>query len=201
MSNNNMSLISLLKNDDNFQKRLAAKVGEVKQDKGKILSFAATYSQKYEKEIEEGDKLKRNLLTEGEKRGQDADQVLSAYGRFVPARSTPILNMLYFLLRESGDDEVFGNGRYATRDIQDTEFKGLWEEVVNDKNNIKELPDVGEYFYGNVTLEVMDKLKKLKALAQSANENEAFSAYRKALEICKTHELNYDKIPCYVEKR
>jgi len=196
-----MSLINLLKSDDNFQRRLAAKVGEVKEDKGKILSFAATYSQKYEKEIEEGDRLKRNLLSEGKSKGLDDDQILSSYGKFLPAKNTPILNMLYFLLRESGDDEVFGDGRYATRDIQDTEFKGLWEEVVNDKNNIKDLPDVGEYFYGNVTLEVMEKLKKLKALAQSTNENEAFAAYRKALEICKTHELNYDKIPCYVEKR
>ena len=46
---------------------------------------------------------------------------------------------------------------------------------------------------------MFDKIKKLKALAQSNNKNEAFLAYSKAIELCKEYGLNYDKIPCYVK--
>jgi len=234
----NTSLISLLKNNDNFQKRLAAKVVETKEIKTKILSSAQTYSQKYEKEIEEGDKLKRNLLSEGRSKGMDDDQILSSYGKFVPARSTPILNWLYFLLQESNDDKVYGKRLYEQRDILNgyltSTYKSeddiiendahlrqtlndIYEETHNStrhavnqqlRNNTS-LDDIGgtnepeleTLIYENVTLDVFNKIKKLKALAQSDNIDEACSAHRKALEMCKEYSLEYARIPCYVEKR
>jgi hypothetical protein len=42
------------------------------------------------------------------------------------------------------------------------------------------------------------KIKKLKALSKSPNENEAFLAYRLALKLCKKYGLEFDKIPCDV---
>jgi hypothetical protein len=38
------------------------------------------------------------------------------FGRFVPARQTPILNLLYFMLRESEDDDRYGKRHYERRD-------------------------------------------------------------------------------------
>ena len=198
MSNNSMSLISLLKNDDNFQKRLAAKVGEVKQDKGKILSSAQAYSKKYEKEILEGEQLKRNLLTEGGRLGKSESEVMESYGRFCPALSTPILNWLYFLLRESGDDEVFGNGRYATRDIQDSEITHIFEEVEYNKENIREPETFDSIIYGNLTISEFQRIKKLKKLAtHNTNLEESTAAFKKCKELCIAHNLEFEKIPVH----
>ena len=234
---NNMSLINLLKNDTNFQQRLAAKVIETKEIKTKILSSAQTYSQKYEKEIEEGDKLKRNLLTEGRSKGLDDDQILSSYGRFVPARSTPVLNWLYFLLQESENDNIYGNRLYKQRDILNnyltSTYKSEDDIIENDATLRQTLNDIYEethnstraevnqrmrenttvdnigrttepeletLIYENVNLDTFNKIKKLKALAQSDNIEEACAAHRKALEMCKEYSLEYSRIPCYVEK-
>lgn len=192
-----MSLIQLLKSDDNFQKRLAAKVGNVKEDKGKILSSATSYAKKYEKEILEGEQLKRNLLTDGSRLGKSESEVMESYGRFCPALNTPILNWLYFLLRESGDDEVFGNGRYATRDIQDTELRHLLiENVTQHSENIKETPSIDELIYGNLTIEQFSTVKKLKKLAiHNSNSAEAASAFIKCRELCEKYSLDFDKVP------
>ena len=48
--------------------------------------------------------------------------------------------------------------------------------------------------------DLLEKIKKLKALSQSPNEKEAFLAYRKCLELCKKYDLEFDKIPCNVKK-
>lgn len=61
--------------------------------------------------------------------------------------------------------------------------------------NEKEFQDVVGFLYGNVTQDTFVKIKKLKALSQSKNEAEAFSAYRKCVEMCKQHGLEFDKIP------
>lgn len=66
---------------------------------------------------------------------------------------------------------------------------------------LKETPEMVEYLYGEITLDMFNKIKKLKALSKSPNEKEAFQAYRKAIELCKEYNLEFDKIPCYVEKK
>ena len=55
-----------------------------------------------------------------------------------------------------------------------------------------------EYLYGNITMKTFSKLKKLKALSKSPNMNEAFSAYRKCLKLCKEHDVDFDKIPSVI---
>ena len=50
-------------------------------------------------------------------------------------------------------------------------------------------------------MNIVNKIKKLKALSRSSNESEAFQAYRKALELCKEYNLEFDRIPCYVEQK
>jgi hypothetical protein len=73
-------------------------------------------------------------------------------------------------------------------------------EEEHDQVQFKKSPEMVEFLYGNITLETFNKIKKLKALSKSPNEQEAFQAYRKAIELCKEHNLEFDKIPCYVNK-
>lgn len=236
-----MSLINLLKSDSDFQRRLAKRIDEVKEDKGKILSCAENYGNKYKKEVLEGEALRRNLLTEGGKTGMSEEEVLVGYGKFVPALRTPILNMLYFLLRESENDEHMGTKRhdkatklndylkskYKTEDEineHDPELLAALDEIYQESKNhsyrdrineeieieshqvnevdvprLKDLEDISEYLYGRASLEQFNKIKKLKALSKSPNQEEAFLAYRKALELCEACGLDFDKIPCYVK--
>jgi len=51
------------------------------------------------------------------------------------------------------------------------------------------------YIYANVTLDTFNKLKKLKALANSDNEEEADLAMKKCRELCKKYNLEYSKLP------
>ena len=111
----NLSLINIMRDDHDFGRRIAKKTQEIKADKQHLNAIASEYSSKYEREIAEGEKLKRNLLTEGERHGRTREESLSGHG-FIPQRCTPILNMLYFLLRESEDDERYGKRHYERRD-------------------------------------------------------------------------------------
>jgi len=215
-----LSLINLIK-DENFQARLAKKVNEVKEDKTKILSAAQTYSQKYDKEIEEGEQLRRNLLSEGTRQGKTEEECFFGKG-FFPTRQTPILNWLYFLLRESDDDTFYGKKLYEQRDklnnyLQST-YKSedeIYEETksCHNREDINRLlranttvddigetnePDLAEIIYGNLTLEQFSTVKKLKKLAvHNSNVEEASSAFIKCKELCKRYNLEFDKIPSY----
>jgi ligand-binding sensor domain-containing protein len=73
------------------------------------------------------------------------------------------------------------------------------EKLAEDATKLKDTPDMVNFLYGNITLDMFNKIKKLKALSKSPNEREAFLAYRKAIELCKQYNLDFDRIPCYVE--
>ena len=231
----NLSLMTLIK-DENFQARLAAKCEEVKKDKTKILSFADSYSKKYDDEIEAGDILRRNLLSEGAAKGFSDEETIANYGKFVPCRQTPILNMLYFLLRESDGDEFYGKRLYEQRDTLNGYLKSTYkseDDIIENDDKLRQTlndiyeetrskpirtkanqtlkdettnediggtnePDMETLIYDNVNLSTFNKIKKLKALAQSSNIDEATMAYRKCLELCRDHKLDYNKVPCYV---
>jgi hypothetical protein len=135
------------------------------------------------------------MLTEGAQRGLSEEEVISQYGRFVPTVYTPILNLLYFLLRETADEDA---DHYRQRDRLNEQFGHLREEDI-EKTVLQNTPDLEEFLYGNVTFDMFDKIKKLKALSKSSNKQEAFMAYTKAIELCKEYGLNFDKIPCYVK--
>ncbi len=190
-----LSLISIMREDPEFGRRISKKVEEIKHDKQNLMNAADEYSTRYRQEILEGTEKRNRMLTEGASRGLSEEEVMSQYGRFCPTIYTPILNLLYFLLRESEEED---RDKYRQRDKLNEQFGHLREEDFKSEV-LKDPPEMVEYLYGNVTLETFDKIKKLKALSRSANKHEAFSAYTKALELCKEYSLDFDKIPCYVK--
>jgi hypothetical protein len=228
-----------MREDPDFGKRISKKVQEIKQDKQNILNVADEYGQKYQQEILEGTERKAKLLGEGKARGLTEAEVMGEYGKFVPTVYTPILNFLYFMMRESeGQDRGKYRQRDAInealikakqlhhdegeRDLTTEELKTLLDQSKlkelevderrqttnaqfakeeKEKASLKETPDMVEYLYGNITLDMFNKIKKLKALSKSPIDAEAFAAYRKALELCKEYNLDFDRIPCYVKGR
>jgi hypothetical protein len=57
------------------------------------------------------------------------------------------------------------------------------------------LPNMVSFVYCNIGDETFSTIKKLKTLSKSDNESEAFSAYRKCMEMCKKYNLEFDRIP------
>jgi len=160
-----LSLMTIIGNDPDFGRRIAKKVEEIKQDKKNILAIADDYGKKYQQEVLEGTERRGRMLTEGAARGLSEEEVMRSYGRFLPSIYTPILNLLYFLLRESECDPYYGNG------------------------------------HNNETLDQFEILKKLKALAQSDNIEEATMAFKKGKELSKKYGLDWERIPCYYKKK
>lgn len=217
MSNDNLSLVSILRNDPDFAEALAKKTAAVKQDKKNLVAAAENLSKKYEAEIQEGTKLRQKLLSEGKSKGQSEDEVLSNYGRFVPSIYTPILNFLFFMFREDteavqhkakleeltqhyiekyGYEEFIKKLESGTTYVRE-QYGDELEDVIGEDTN--EPQEMTTFIYGNMTHETFKKIKKLKALSHSTNEKEAFLAYRKCLELCKKHGLEFDKIPCNLD--
>lgn len=210
----NYSLMAILRDDPDFAGALSKKKEAVKKDKQNLVAAAKTYTQKYEKEIEEGTKLRQKLLTEGQSQGMSEDEVLSQYGRFLPSRQTPILNFLFFMFREETTEvqskakleeltqhyiEKFGYEEFIKKLEEGTTFvREKYSEELDDilGEETDEPVDMDSYIYGNMTHETFKKIKKLKALSHSSNENEAFLAYRTCLKLCKKYNLEFDKIPC-----
>jgi len=195
-----LSLMAIIRDDPDFGKRIQKKVEEIKQDKANLLNLADDYGQRYQQEIIEGTELRNRMLTEGTSKGLSEEQIMASYGKFVPTVYTPILNLLYFLIMESADDPYYGDKRYQKRTRLDEQFGHLREEEVKSEV-LKEPPKMEEFLYGTLTLEQFDVLKKLKALAQSPNINEATLAFKKCRELCAKYELDYERIPCYVKKK
>jgi hypothetical protein len=229
-----------MRDDPDFGKRISKKVQEIKHDKENLLQVADEYGQKYQQEIIDGTKKRQRLLENGASRGLTEAEVMGEYGRFVPTVYTPILNFLYFMLRETEDVD---RGKYRQRDainealvkagqlshddreadlssedlsaLIDDKLKELKEEQLVDERRrqindqflaeekedakLKDTPDMVGFLYGNITLDMFNKIKKLKALSKSPHEGEAFAAYRKALELCKEYQLDFDRILCYVK--
>ena len=73
-----------------------------------------------------------------------------------------------------------------------------FEDVITDDITI-EPEEIGKFIYGSLTTSEFKRIKKLKALSQSPNEEEAFLAYRKCLQLCKKYHLEFDKIPCNIK--
>lgn len=114
-----LSLINIMRDDPEFGKRISKKVQEIKVDKQNLLNVADQYGERYQQEIVEGTLQRANLLTEGKSRGLSEDETMAQHGKFVPTVYTPILNLLYFLLRES---EVPDRDKYRRRDEIDQEL-------------------------------------------------------------------------------
>ena len=150
-----LSLMAIMRDDPEFGRRITKKVAEIKQDKQNLVNAADNYSSKYRQEILEGTQLRGRLLAEGKSKGLSEEEVMSKFGRFVPTVYTPILNLLYFLLRESEEED---RDKYRQRDKLNEQFGHLREDDFKSEV-LKEPPEMVEYLYGNVTLEMFDKIK------------------------------------------
>ena len=191
------SLISLLRDDPDFTERIAKKTIEVKKDKAGLLKMATEYTDKYHDQVEAGTLKQMKMLGEGKSAGMSEDEVMKEVykGGFIPTKHTPILNLLFFLMSEGSQFD-----REASRELNElrTQYDkqyGHLEDTSELSENIVPPEEMIKYIYGNMSQETLQKIKKLKALSKSDNENEAFSSYRKCLELCKQHGLDFDKIP------
>jgi hypothetical protein len=189
MNKNSMSLVSLLKESPDYMTRISEIAEEVKKDKTKILKMADTYNDKYKKEISEGTIQRQILITEGAKSGKTPEESVRISGRFIPSIHTPILNWLYFFMRED---------TATSADLLTDEQRERYKHLLHENQDIKEMDKVPEAFVflsGKITNEQFQKLKKLKKLAVSnTNEHESNSAYRKCLELCEFFEVDFNKI-------
>lgn len=200
--NENYALSTFEKNPD-FAFRLKQQITEIKKAHKNLTEAASSYTVKYDTEVKEGTKKMQLLITEGKKKGFTEQEILEAQTHFYPTVRTPILNMLYFLLREHPDAHNINFNRLA-EDLnknpdfllteQNTKF-GSWQHDTATEKTAEHAPEMDEFIYGNLTYDQFNKIKKLKALSRSSNKQEAFAAYTKCIELCKEAGLDFDKIP------
>lgn len=179
---------------------------QVLKDALTLRNRAAEYNSSYSNEISEGTKKRQLLLTEGISKGLKPSEI--DFGpNFIPSEQTPVLNFLFFTLRDEfgGDITVLREEKDLGKDSK--ELLEHYNKQISDgpmenkldKFECESQPNVGKYIYGDVDIEMFDKIKKLKSLSKSPNQEEAFSAYRKCLELCSKHGLEFDKIRCDVQ--
>lgn len=176
-----LSLMSIMRDDPDFGQRLAKKTEAIKQDKQGILNAADQYSSRYQEEIIKGTELRAKLLTEGAAQGKTEEEIMASFGRFVPTVYTPIMNMLYFMLRES---EPHDSRKYRQRDaINEVLIKT--KQLNHDSNE----PEISK---DELLAMLDDKLKEmhLESMADIARQevNARFSAEEREKAKLKTPE-------------
>lgn len=214
------SLMQILRDDPDFSGALKKKTEDIKKDKSSLLDASKHISEKYEKEIIEGTKKHQKLISEGKAKGLTEDEIWAGNKSFIPTIHTPILNLLFFMFREDisnnmsntndknkleeltqfyinqygydGFIKKLEEGNEYTKEVYSDEL----DKILSDDSN--DPVEMETYIYGTLTISDFKKVKKLKALSKSSNENEAFLAYRKCIELCKKYNLEFDKVPCEV---
>ena len=167
-----------------------------------LRSRAQEYNTNYSVEIKEGTQKRQLLLTEGISKGLKPSEI--DFGpNFIPSEQTPVLNFLFFTLRDEfgGDITVLREEKDLGKDSKEL-LEHYNKQIIDgpaenklDKFESKSQPNVGKFIYGDVDIEMFEKIKKLKALSTSPNEAEAFAAYTMARKLCDKHKLEFDKIP------
>jgi hypothetical protein len=82
------------------------------------------------------------------------------------------------------------------------ELDRLCERLVHDDEkfeNVDEPKEMDRFIYGNMSHGMFVRIKKLKALATSDNQNEAFTAFQLCNKLCKKYGLEFHKIPCVID--
>lgn len=214
-----MSLMDIMRGDSDIAKRLEQGRKEVEESKKHLMTNAAEYAEIYHREIEEGTKKRQLLLTMGEKEGKSEEQVLREYGKFIPSKSTPVLNFLFFLMRDGDHPDWMGIHkkmvgecghtnheitRQGAQAVTEDDLDKIFGILVHEDEkyaNVQEPQDMDHMIYGNLSHDLFMKVKKLKTLAaNSPNENEASIARKLCLRLCKKFNLDFSKIPVYVEE-
>lgn len=185
-----LSLMSLIKDDPILSRRLEKQTQKVKKHKEDLSKVAESYNQKFNREIREGTRRKQLLLEDGKRKGLSEEDTMKKYGKFIPSVYTPLLNFLYFFMKEHED-----NSFELLREKFDKKYGKLIHEEIEREN----IPEFDTFVYGNVTSDTFQKIKKLKALSKSKNINEAFLAYTTCLKLCEKYNLDFDKIPSTYE--
>lgn len=183
--------LAILQQDPDFAALFEKKKVLVKQDKDNLLSAAKNYTSQFSREIEEGTKKRQFLLEEGKEKGLTEAEIFKNNSLFIPTTQTPILNFLYYISKET---EEIDRELNILREQYNKEYGHLQEDYVENKQVIREAPEMTTFIYGNMTHDTFKKIKKLKSLSQSPNENEASAAFIKCRELCKKYGLEYDKI-------
>jgi len=219
--NESFSLIKYLQQDPDFSQALQKKTAEVKKDKANLLEAANQYTKKYQSEIEEGDRLRNKMLTEGKKQGLSEEQIFQGSSKFLPTVQTPILNFLYFIMRdeiptktiEETIQEYINKFGFDKSEITELYLKGIADElpdeikndeITNFEDSIhKDLTDnpqeMDSYLFENLGHELIKKIRKLKALSHSKNPHESALAYKKCRELCDEYHVDFTKIRCEIE--
>lgn len=178
-----------LRNDPDFLGLFKKKADEIRTAKVNLLSAAQEYQEKYSEEIKEGTEKRKLLIEEGARKGLKEEEVFKDYSVFIPNNRTPILNFLFFMLREHD---------YSPKDSKviceqyEKEYGHIIEGVDSSEKN---LPNMVSYVYCNIGDDTFATIKKLKTLSYSRNQAEADSAYRKCMDMCRKYNLEFDKIP------
>ena len=199
--------------DGDYSERIQKTAAEVDKDKKNLLKRAKDYDGRYKEEISEGTRKRQLLLSQGGNPTDPEEQakILAAHGKFLPTKYTPILNMLYFMLREEE-----GPNWMAIKQEYDSRYGGIQEDINLDREqleskyggmmhddeqfeDVKEPEEMDTFIYGNCTHDTFKKIKKLKALSKSKSEHEAFLAYRMCIQLCERYGLEFDKIPCNID--
>jgi len=205
------SLRVLMSTDADLTDRLEKGTKEIEQFKGSISEAAENYNRKYNEEIEAGTRKKQLLLEEGEKQGLKPDEAVAALGdgKFIPTVYTPILNFLYFMLRDEHrpdwvkiQKDLYKQHGHAMPAESEEEMERVFGQAIHQEEtyqNVNEPIGMETYIYGKCTHDIFQKIKKLKAMSRGGSEHEAFAAYRAALKLCEQYNLEFDKIPCDIE--
>lgn len=172
---------------DFYSGRIKKVATKIKKDKAKINTIVEKHNTEFKDDILEGTKKVQKLLREGHFADtEEAHSHIITESGFIPTIYTPVLNWLFHFMEQ----KEFG--KEESRMQLNENIGHLTHEEVEVMQNT---PELFEYLYGNITLDIFSKLKKLKALSKSSNENEAFSAYRKCLTLCEQNNIDFDKIP------
>ncbi len=194
--------LDVLRSDPDFAALFGKRKDEVKQNKADLLEAAHRFQSKYASEIDDGTKKRQLLLEAGKSKGLSEEETFRDNQLFIPTKTTPILNMLFFLLREQGDLSanitVLREAKHLGIDHAELreELEKLHGSELHEVVAMAEaLPNAKGFVYGKVGTEGFNVLKKLKTLASSKNEAEAFVAFRKGREIAERIGVEWDKIP------
>lgn len=207
--------MAIMRENPNIAKRLEQGTTEVRENKKNLMSNAAEYREIYRKEIEEGTKKRILLLEDGRRRGLSEEDVLRKHGKFIPSDQTPIMNFIYFLMRDGEHPDWMGIHRdlkktYGHNDeklnsaISEEDLDRILGCLIHEDEkyiNVKNPEDMDKMIYGNLSHDLFMKVKKLKTLAaNSMNEHEALVARKLCLRLCEKFDLDFSKIPVYVEE-
>ena len=217
-----VTLREMLENPAKFlsDERIQKKLEEIKRDKGKLSKITDEYNHKYEQEVAEGTEKRKLLIEDGARKGLKEEEALAGYGKFLPSVQTPLLNFLFFFMRDNSDKESDllreeYNKQYGhLREEYSSENRKYFNPNDNAKvfsndeeEDVKALPVTEqpeftkELLYGNMSHDEYAKVRKLKALSMSDNEHEAAEAFIACNRLCKKYGLQYDKIPFNLDNK